>query len=364
MSDQEDKDSKTEEASEKKTQDALEKGNAPVSREVAIFGSMTGIFVVMVSILGPATSVLVEKLALLHSHAADIRLSNSGVIVQLMMSITTAVGIFIIPIVLTIGSLGVAFTVAQTPPRVALDRIQPKLSRISLKQGWSRIFGANGLVEFLKSLFKLAVAGSIGFSVLLASTSDIFNVMFADPMTIPGVSLGIATKFTTSLLLAVMLMVAADVAWTRFSWRKNLRMSRQEVKDEMKQSDGDPILKSRLRSLARDRARNRMIDEVPKATMLIANPTHFTVALRYAPSEGGAPLVVAKGKDLIALRIREKAEEHNIPILEDKPLARALFAATEVGQMIPPEFYKAVANIVFELAKKDMTQLSRDMSPK
>jgi flagellar biosynthetic protein FlhB len=126
-------------------------------------------------------------------------------------------------------------------------------------------------------------------------------------------------------------------------------MTRQEIKDEMKEGEGDPLVKARLRSLARDRARRRMLSAVPRATVVIANPTHFAVALRYDRGEGGAPLVVAKGADLVALRIREMATRHGVPIIEDKPLARALYAAVEVDQWIPPEFYKAVARILYYL---------------
>jgi flagellar biosynthetic protein FlhB len=144
-------------------------------------------------------------------------------------------------------------------------------------------------------------------------------------------------------------LVAADLVWTRIFWLRDLKMTRQEVKDEMKQVDGDPIVKARLRSLARDRARKRMIAGVPRATFVVANPTHFAVALRYVKEEGGAPLVVAKGQDLIALKIRAIAAEHDIPIIEDKLLARSLYKAVEVDKMIPPEFYKAIAEVVFFL---------------
>jgi len=126
-------------------------------------------------------------------------------------------------------------------------------------------------------------------------------------------------------------------------------MTRQEVKDEMKQVDGDPIVKARLRSLARDRLRKRMIAAVPRATVVISNPTHYAVALRYVREEGGAPLVVAKGRDLIALKIREVAATHGIPVVENKSLAQALYRSVEVDRMIPPEFYKAVAEIIFFL---------------
>ena len=149
-----------------------------------------------------------------------------------------------------------------------------------------------------------------------------------------------------TVAVATVVLVAADIVWSRVSWQRELRMTRQEVKDEMKQADGDPIVKARLRSLARDRLRKRMIAAVPRATLVVANPTHFAVALRYVREEGGAPLVVAKGQDLIALRIREVAAEHGIPVIEDKALARSLYKTVEVDKMIPPEFYKAVAEIV------------------
>jgi flagellar biosynthetic protein FlhB len=149
--------------------------------------------------------------------------------------------------------------------------------------------------------------------------------------------------------VATIMLVAADLVWAHLKWRIDLRMTRQEIKDEMKQSEGDPLVKARLRSLARDRARRRMMAAVPRASVVIANPTHYAIALRYERSEGGAPLVLAKGADIVALRIREVAGKHGIPIVEDKPLARALYDAVEVDQWIPPEFYKAVAKVLYYL---------------
>jgi len=147
-------------------------------------------------------------------------------------------------------------------------------------------------------------------------------------------------------VLAITAIAAFDLAWSRIHWRQELRMTRQEVKDELKQSEGDPLVKSRLRSLGRDRARRRMINTVPTATLIVANPTHFSVALRYKPDQDAAPIVVAKGQDLIALKIREIAAQHSIPIFEDVPLARALYKQVNVDQMIAPEFYKAVAELI------------------
>ena len=149
-----------------------------------------------------------------------------------------------------------------------------------------------------------------------------------------------------AIAVATIVLVAADLVWSRLFWSRDLRMTRQEVKDEMKQVDGDPLVKARMRSLARDRARKRMIAAVPRATFVVTNPTHYAMALRYVKEEGGAPMVIAKGQDLIALKIREIATEHSIPIIEDKLLARSLYKVVEVDKMIPPEFYKAIAEIV------------------
>jgi flagellar biosynthetic protein FlhB len=148
-------------------------------------------------------------------------------------------------------------------------------------------------------------------------------------------------------ITAIMVMIAVlDLLWSRFNWRQDLRMTKQEVKDEMKQAEGDPIMRSRLRSLQRDRARRRMMAEVPKATLVIANPTHYAIALRYVREETAAPVVIAKGQDLVALKIREIAEANEIPVFEDVALARSMYSQVSVDNMIPPQFYQAVAELV------------------
>jgi flagellar biosynthetic protein FlhB len=154
------------------------------------------------------------------------------------------------------------------------------------------------------------------------------------------------------VLISTAVLSVVDIFASRHFWYEDLRMSKQEIKDEMKQSDGDPAVKARQRSLARDRARKRMIAEVPRATLVIANPTHYAVALRYDADETGAPMVVAMGQDLIALKIREIAEAHDIPVFEDPPLARSMFAQVSLDTLIPPEFYKAVAELIHRIYDK------------
>jgi flagellar biosynthetic protein FlhB len=217
---------------------------------------------------------------------------------------------------------------------------------VSPGAGAGRIFGAPGLVEFLKSLFKFGAITIVCLILLNADRKAVIDAMFTDPSALPALILSLVIRLVSAVCVTLVILVAADLVWSRFRWRSDLRMTRQEVKDEMKQSEGDPLVKSRLRSLARDRARRRMISAVPRATVVIANPTHYAIALRYDRSKGGAPLVVAKGVDLIALRIREIAAQHAIPVIEDRPLARAMYDAVEVDQWIPPEFYRAVAKIL------------------
>jgi flagellar biosynthetic protein FlhB len=242
---------------------------------------------------------------------------------------------------------------------MVLERIRPQWSRISPGAGFKRIFGKQGLVEFLKSLFKFGAIGVVVLILLSASWSSVIDGMFSDPTQIPGAILGLAVRLVSAVCVATIVLVAADLVWTRLRWRADLRMSKQELKDEMKQSEGDPVVKGRIRSLQRDRARRRMISAVPQATVVIANPTHYAIALLYDREKGGAPRVVAKGVDLIALRIREIAQKHGVPIVEDRPLARALYDAVEVDQWIPAEFYRAVARILYVLYSRRANAISR-----
>jgi flagellar biosynthetic protein FlhB len=170
--------------------------------------------------------------------------------------------------------------------------------------------------------------------------------MITNPFEFTKVIRSITVDILVAVVLVMAAIAAADLVWSRFSWRRDMRMSKQEVKDELKQSEGDPIVKSRIRSVARDRARRRMMTAVPKATLVIANPTHYAIALRYVREENSAPLVVAKGQDLVALKIREIAEENGIPVFEDVALARSMYKQVSVDSVIPPQFYQAVAELV------------------
>ena len=349
MAESEDKDSKTEEPTEKKIRDAVEKGNVPFSREVPVFASTLGMLVYLVFFLPNSAGRFSESMRDLFEQSDGWRLETGGDAVALFHSLFVEAGAVLLPAFALLMGFGIAASVLQNMPSPVLDRIQPKLERISLAKGFNRIYGAKGMVEFAKSLFKIVAVSAIVATAMQTEYFQSLDFMFTDPSLVTMDMARLANKVIVVVLICTATLAIIDVLWTRYSWNADLRMSRQDIKEEMKQADGDPIIKARQRSLARDRARRRMIADVPRATLVIANPTHYAVALRYVREEGGAPVVIAKGQDLIALKIREVAEAHGIPVFEDPPLARSMFAQVSVDNFIPPAFYKAVAELVHRI---------------
>ncbi len=352
MSEKPDKESKTEEATPKKIDDAIEKGNTPTSREAGLFASMIGMILIFNFIMYSGSSHVATTLATFIDSPDAWRLQLGTDAVLLFSTIAREVLWLLAPFALILTALGIAGSVAQNPPRIVPTRIKPKLSNISIKSGWTRIFGKQAFMEFAKALFKFGTVSFIGLLILSSYKTSLLNALLSDPYTLPSMILSISNVMILYAAAAFIVLVIADVIWSRFKWMHDLRMTKQEVKDENKQTDGDPIVKTRMRSLARDRARKRMMAAVPQATLVIANPTHYAVALRYVKNQDAAPMVVAKGTDLIALKIREIAEANGVPVVEDKPLARSLYKAVTTDQPIPAEFYNAIAEIILFLMSR------------
>src|SRR5512138_1494648 len=308
MAETSDQESKTEQPTEKKIRDALEQGKIPVSREASIFASMAALMVIQSFLIGQGVQQLVPTLKGFLDDPDGIRLSTAADAQNLLSVVGLQAMRFMLPLVIVLMAFGLAASLLQNAPRLVLDRIQPDFSRISPAKGWSRIFGAQGLMEFAKSVFKLvSVSVVVGF-MLRASEARAFEAMYTDPAALPEMILSIAMRIVSAICITTILLVALDLAWSRFHWRRELRMTRQELKDEHKQAEGDPLVKARLRSLARDRSRRRMIASASKASLVIANPTHYAVALRSRRDENLAPLVLAKGTDAIAVMTRQIAE--------------------------------------------------------
>ncbi|WP_274425747.1 flagellar biosynthesis protein FlhB [Chelativorans sp. YIM 93263] len=346
MADKPDKESKTEEPTEKKVRDSVEKGQLPFSKEAPVLASFLAILTFVLFFARDRAGQLGDFLSIFIERADGWSLATQADVIALyrivFMEIVKVVGI----VMVLLMAAGLSASVLQNMPRFVPERIRPKASRISPVQGWSRLFGPRGLVEFAKSLGKLLVVG--GFIALALRTADarLLAGMFTHPLAFTITIRDIALEIVVVVTAVMLIIAVADILWSRFNWWQDLRMTRQEVKDELKQVEGDPMVKARLRSMARERSRQRMISSVPKATLVIANPTHFAIAMRYRRDEDAAPVVVAKGKDLVALRIRDIARENNVPIFEEPTLARSMYDQVSLDSMIPPQFYKAVAELV------------------
>ncbi len=352
MAEEPTQDQKTEEPSEKKIDEALKQGNTPFSREAVTFGSLLGILVALTFFVPAAISRLAKVLLSLIEDPGGWRLVVSNDASGLMDFVMVEAVWAIAPIVSVLLCVGLSAALVQNKPRLVLKRIKPDPSRLSLVKGWKRLFGKQGLVEFLKSLFKFGAASLVALVVLQSARWDVWNTILLHPASLLSTVHQILIFAVSAISVAAAVLAVADFCWTRYHWYQQQRMTREEVKNEHKQAEGDPLLKSRIRSIARDRARKRMMSRVPEATVVIVNPTHFSVALRYEIDVDAAPVVIAKGQDLIALKIREIAELNDVPVIENKELARPLYMSVEVDQVIPHEFYKSVAQIIVFLNER------------
>jgi flagellar biosynthesis protein FlhB len=344
--------SKTEEPTQKRILDEVERGNIPISREASLFAASAAMLAILAFLARDVLKSLTFTLEQLSTDPAGWSLRTPSDVIALFASLTWEIGRPLIPVIVILMAAGLAATFLQHPPRIVPARIQPDFARISLLNGWRRIFGAHGRTEFLKSAGKLISISIVLWAVLRSQQTALAGSLMLDSDAIPNAILMIAYRLLVAVCAFTALLFAADLLRVRTLWRRDIRMTRQEVKDELKETDGDPLRKARLRSLALDRRRKNMIGSVRRATLVIANPTHYAVALRYVKEEGGAPIVLSKGKDIIALKIREIAEQNSIPVVEDRSLAKSMYESVEVDRPIPPEFYKAVAEIIHILYAK------------
>ncbi len=351
MSDRSETDSKTEEATEKRRLEAVEREGGPFSREVGSAAILIAVSLFLVTAAPSLAGRTARQLAIFLEDPGAWRLDDGADAILLLKAAGSAVSALLIPFAGVAVIAAIAASVLQNMPRFILSRIAPDFSRISLGAGFDRLFSSQSLAEFLKGLAK---AGLVGFAAFwgLGGLATGFYAVHAGPEAIPELIGKLSARVTFISAILASAIAAADIFLARRAWHRNLMMSKQEIKEELKQAEGDPRLKARLRSLARARIKRRMIQNVPKATLVVANPTHYAVALRYVRGEDVAPKVLAKGQDSLALKIREIAVQHNIPVVEDKALAKSLFDASDAGGLIPPEFYKAIAEIIIYLSSK------------
>jgi flagellar biosynthetic protein FlhB len=261
------------------------------------------------------------------------------------------------PVMLTSVAVAVLITGAQTKFKFSGEKIKFKFSNISLTQGFKRLFSLRSVIEVLKAIIKTALIGYLFYTKITDMCAHCSRLMGESVLRATANVLDDIFDLVIQMSLIFIGIAAADYLYQRWDYERNIKMTKQELKEEFKETEGNPETKSRIRQVQRSLSRKRMMQQVPTADVVVRNPTHFAVALRYNPEKDEAPVVVAKGQDRIAFKIIEIAEQYHIPMKEDKPLARALYAAVKVDEQIPPEFYAPLASImawVFQLRKKEM----------
>ena len=336
--------SKTEEPTAKRLEEAREKGQAAASREInhwMIFMGATLGFVFLGAYmwrgLGAAMRPFFER-----PHEFDFE----GAGLQRVVAFALMEPLYsVLPLLLILVVAALAAQFLQNGFLVSGEPLIPKFSKVSPVAGFKRLFSAHSVVEFLKGLLKISIVSVVCWYALKDEALDISRFVEMDIVELARIMGMLALKVMVAVIAAMTLIAGADYFYQRFQHFKRLRMSKQEIKDEYKQSEGDPVVKGRIKQLRMERARRRMMSAIPKATVVVTNPTHFAVALQYDENTP-APICVAKGSDLVALKIRELAAKHSVPVVENKPLARALFASVDIDNEIPQEHYKAVAEVI------------------
>ena len=345
---------KTEKATPKRRRDERKKGNIFFSNDaVSVAVLLVGLATLFLTAKSAAATMqqffrqcidLTETQQTLPT-AGDL----SNLLVQFLWMFVRTAG----PLLAATVIAGIAATFFQTKMLLSGESLRPKFSRLNPIQGVKRLFSLRSLVEALKGLLKIVVLLYIIYH-FLAGVVDVFTkYLFTDLGSACSHLLDLAFQMSMQIAVAYVVLAAADFFYQWWDYERQIRMSKQEIKEEYKQMEGDPQVKGKIKEVQRRMAQSRMMQQVPKADVVIRNPTHFAVALRYHPETDGAPIVLAKGQDELAGRIVRKAEEHHIAIIENVPLARALYATAELNREIPPELYNAVAEVLVYLYRMD-----------
>lgn len=348
---------KTEKATPKRKQDERKKGHVFQSQEVTIVFSLLATFFGF-KLLAPSILTTIEQ-----SLTEFIGLAGT----MKEVSVADAQGYFVkgciaflmtaFPMLLICSLVAIISTVAQTRGLFTMESLAPKFSRLSPLQGLKRMFSLRGVIELLKAMIKIIILGSIIWNALQKDFWNFSRLMDMEPFQAMTYTGDMILSIVQSVAIAMAFVAGFDLFYQWWDYEKNLRMSRQELKEEYKQTEGDPQIKGKIRERQQAQARQRMMQKVPSADVVIRNPTHYAVAIQYDPSRNNAPVVVAKGADSLALRIVAVAEEHGVFITENRPLARGLYEAVDLDQEIPDRFYQPVAEVlafVYSLKKKEL----------
>lgn len=348
---------KTEKATPKRKQDERKKGNIFQSQEVIVVFSLLATFYGL-KLLGPfILTTLENSITDFWGLAGTVDAIGISEVNAYFLSGCATFALAALPMLLLCSAVAILFTVAQTRGLFTMKAAAPKFERLNPLQGIKRMFSLRGIIELLKSLLKIVVLGYIVWDLFQKEFWNFPRMMDMDFLQVMADVGEMILSIAKTAAIAMLFVAAADYFYQWWEYEKNLRMSKQELKEEYKQTEGDPQIKGKIRERQQAQARQRMMQKVPQADVVIRNPTHFAVAIQYDPGHNNAPVVVAKGADSLALRIVAVAEENGVYTIENKPLARGLYESVELDREIPDEFYQPVAEVlafVYSLRKKDL----------
>jgi len=328
----EDDSDKTEDPTQKRLEDARKKGQVPISREANHFASILATALLALTVAAPLARNMAHDLTVFITQPDQIPVSNTAeignVLYEALIIGITAIALPLLAFVIA----GIAATLLQIGPMYAVENLMPKLERISIMKGVQRLFSRRSFIEFLKGLAKLSVVSIVVTWLLLPVLPGLEHTIFLPPSTLLSEVISLTLRILVGVLCVVAFLTIVDYFLQRLQFMREMRMSRSELKEEYKQTEGDPIVRQRIRQIRMERARRRMMADVMKADVVVTNPDHYAIALQYNPEEHAAPRVLAMGVDLIAQKIKEIARENEIPIVENPPLARALYATAEIDR--------------------------------
>ena len=336
---------KTEKPSAKKKKDERKKGNVAKSKEVVNVVTFAGVIFIVAGL----SDFIINELKGLMEFFFTIDITGSlnedtsqPIIIKSMISLFKSY----LPIGIVMMLLGVIGNIMQTGFVLSTEALNPKLNKLNPVNGFKNMFSMKAFGTLIKSLAIIIFLGYIGFAFIRNNYFSIINVGNTYTPYLMSSIKQILLNLMKNIMLGLVFIGCADFAYQLYSYNKQMRMTKQEVKEEYKQMEGDPLIKSQIKQKQRQMASQRMMEDVPKATVILTNPTHLSIALRYERGVDSAPVVVAKGADLVAMKIREIAKEHDVPIIENKPLARMIYKQVEINQEIPVDMYEMVAEVL------------------
>ncbi len=350
---------KTEKATPKKRKDQRKEGNIFQSKEIVIAASLIVSFVAFRLLYPVIESAMADSLKSFFSLVGTMDSINSSDMTPIFIDGIISFAIGVGPMLLISSLIGIIATVAQTKGLVTFKALKPKFSRMNPLNGIKNLFSLKGMIELLKSIIKIVILFYIIYMTLqdeVTKFPKMIDMGVTESVSAIG---GIIWNVSLKVMVAFVFVAGFDYMYQRWEYEKKLKMTKQEVKEEYKMTEGDPKVKGQIKQKQQQMSRQRMMQAVPEANVVIRNPTHYAVALKYDHEKNNAPVIVAKGEDFMALKIIEIAEAHDIPVLENKPLARALYAEVDIDREIPSEFYSPVAEVlayVYSLKEKELSK--------